>query len=505
MIALLRSLSFALGLTAAAGALAAEEPSASAPPPSSARPAKSVEDGKSVEGPKRLPAETTSAHALNFAGHSLNFKATVSVIRLTDDKGAPEADVVVTAYQLDGADPRTRPVTFAFNGGPGAGSAWLQLGAAGPWRLPMGGLAVSSPPALVDNEETWLDFTDLVFVDPPGTGYSRIVATGDEARKKFWSVPGDIEALAVTVRRWLAEHDRVQSPKFILGESYGGFRGPRLAEELATKQGIGVNGLVLVSPALALGGNELLSFAIRLPSYAAAFRERKGKVTREDLADVEQYAKGDYLLDLIRGPNDKAAVARIEQRVSELTGLDPTLVKRLGGRISKDAYLREAGRADGKVAAFYDVTTSAYDPTPTSYFSRWLDPALDGFAAPFSSAATDLYSRRLGWKIDERYEILNEAVEHAWSWGSSLSPPEAIGALRQMLALDPNFRVLIAHGLTDVQTPYLGTALILDQIPAYGAPGRLTLKVYPGGHMLYSRDDSRKALKEDARLLIEGK
>ena len=172
-------------------------------------------------------------------------------------------------------------MTFAVNGGPGAGSAWLQLGALGPWRLPMQGLAPSSPPALVDNDDTWLDFTDLVFIDPPGTGYSRLVAAGDEARRRFWSVDGDIDALAGVIRRWLVANGRLGSPKFIVGESYGGFRGPRLAKALATEQGVGVSGMILVSPVLDFaplsgGPAEPLSLLTRLPSYAAAFREQQG-------------------------------------------------------------------------------------------------------------------------------------------------------------------------------------------------------------------------------------
>ncbi len=250
-------------------------------------------------------------------------------------------------------------------------------------------------------------------------------------------------------------------PKFILGESYGGFRGPRLAggtgdqaRDLAS-----TSGLVLVSPALQFGGNEVLSFVTRLPSFAAAFRERKGKVARDDLADVEQYASHDYLLDLVRGPNDAAAVARMVQRVSELTGLDIELVKRFGGRVSKIAYQREFDRAGGKVTAFYDATITAYDPEPTNYYDRWLDPVADGFGAPFSSAVMDLYAHRLNWKTDERYEILNEAVERGWNWGSALSPPESIDALRRMLALDPNFRVLITHGVTDFANALFRDAL----------------------------------------------
>ncbi len=489
MAAWLRSLVLASGLVAGAAAFAADE--AAAPP-------------KPAETARHLPADATTAQTLNLSGRVLSFKASVNVIHLTDEKGAPLADVVTTAYLLDGGETRARPVTFVFNGGPGAASAWLQFGAVGPWRLPMNGLVASSAPALIDNEETWLDFTDLVFIDPPGTGYSKVVATGDDTRKRFWSVDGDIEALAVTVRRWLADHNRLQSPKFILGESYGGFRGPRLAEDLV-KQGVGVNGLVLLSPVLDFRSYDILSAMTRLPSYAAAYRERKGKVTRDDVADVEQYARTDYLLDLLRGPNDPAAVTRMVQRVTELTGLDPDLVKRLGGRVGKMAFQREFDRAQGKVTAFYDATITTYDPSPTGYFDNWPDPVTDGFVAPFASAAMDLYNSRLNFKTDDHYEILNEAVDRGWSWGSSLTPPNSVDALKNMLAVDQNFRVLVAHGLTDIQTPYLGTALVLDQIPNYGPPGRLALKVYPGGHMLYSRDDSRKAFREDARRLIEGK
>jgi carboxypeptidase C (cathepsin A) len=511
MIAFLRSLAFVVGLLMVAAPLAAEE-SAAGLTSAGSQPvsAKSPEEAKSATAAaRRLPSDSTTTQGLNLLSRKLAFKATAGSIQLPDDKGALEAEVAYIAYQLDGGDVQKRPVTFVFNGGPGAGSAWLQLGAVGPWRLPMNGLSPSSAPILVENEETWLDFTDLVFIDPPGTGYSRVVASGDEVRKRLWSVNGDIDALSVVVRRWLAANNRVMSPKFILGESYGGFRGPRLAEELATKQGIGVSGLILISPALDIGsdfsrGGDPFSFAVRLPSYAAAFRERKGAVTREDLADVEQYASHDYLLDFLQGPKDAAAVARMVQRVSDLTGLDPELVKQLEGRIGKSAFLREFDRRQGKVVAFYDATISAYDPEPNEYRSRWLDPVAEGADAPFSSAIMGVYNDRLGWKIDDHYELLNEAVSRAWNWGNNLEPPQSIDALKRMLALDPNFRVLISHGLTDVQTPYFGTQLLLDQIPDYGLPGRLKLKVYAGGHMHYSRNDSRKALREDAQQLIEG-
>ncbi|MGD0641235.1 MAG: peptidase S10 [Roseiarcus sp.] len=415
----------------------------------------------------RLPEDSSAKYTLTVDGRTLSFKATAGSIRLTDDNGAPQAEIAYVAYQLDGADAAKRPVTFAINGGPGAGSA-----------------------------------------DPPGTGYSKIVAPGEEARKRLWSVDGDVEALSVVIRRWLIANQRLVSPKFIVGESYGGFRAPRLAKSLATAQGVGVNGLVLISPVLDFasyvgGPNDPFTLLTRLPSYAAAYREKKGPVTEADVGDVESYAVGDYLQDWLRGPGDRAAVERMEQRVAALTGMDPQIVRRLGGRVDKDDFLHEFERAQGKVVAFYDASVDAYDPFPTDAWSRSLDPIAAGFDAPFSSAVADLYQHKLGWRTDDRYELLNGAVEKGWNWGGRLHAPESITALRQMLALDPNFRVLISHGLTDVQAPYFATKLELDQIPDYGAPGRLILKVYDGGHMHYSRDDARKALHDDARRLIE--
>jgi carboxypeptidase C (cathepsin A) len=441
----------------------------------------------------------------------LSFKATAGTIKLMDGKGGELADVAFIAYQLDGAPPQSRPVTFVFNGGPGAASVWLDLGALGPWRLPMrdGTVTPSMAPAVVDNEDSWLDFTDLVFIDPPGTGYSQIVAQGDDARKRLWSVDGDIEALSVVVRRWLATNQRLESPKFIVGESYGGFRGPRLAKSLATEQGVGVSGLVLISPVLDFakfgGVNDPFTAAILLPSYAAAAREKNGPVARADLADAEQYAAGDYMVDYLRGPRDAAAVARMADRVAALTGLDPALVRRLGGRVDKETFLREYDRAHGKVGALYDATVGVYDPEPTSNERHWLDPILDGYKAPLASAMMNLYAQRLGWKIDNKYDPLDGAVSRGWDWGRALNPPDATKDLREMLALDSNFRALVTGGLTDVQVPYFGTKLTLDQIPDFGAPGRLAFKAYPGGHMFYMRDASRKTLREDARRLIEGK
>jgi carboxypeptidase C (cathepsin A) len=210
-------------------------------------------------------------------------------------------------------------------------SAWLQMGAIGPWRVRLQGRGdgPSTPAVPVPNAETWLDFTDLVFIDPPGTGYSRILTADAETRRRLWSVSGDIEALATTVRRWLDQSGRNVSPKYILGESYGGFRGPRLVRELAADQGVGISGLILLSPLLDAhdesGYADPLSWADLLPSEVAVVRAAHGPVTRADMADVEAYADGDYLVDMLKGPGDAAAIERLTSRVAGLTGFDPAL------------------------------------------------------------------------------------------------------------------------------------------------------------------------------------
>src|SRR5580693_1088143 len=211
------------------------------------------------------------------------------------------------SYRLDDADARTRPVTFFFNGGPGAASAYLQFGATGPWRLNLNAVTSSVSPELQPNAETWLDFTDLVFIDPVGTGYSRFVATGDDVRKRFFSTEGDVDSIAVTIRRWLEKYDRLLSPKFVAGESYGGIRGPKIVRELQTQQGVGVKGLILVSPLLDFreySGSSILQYVASLPTMAAVAREAKAAVTRADMADVEDYARGDFLSDLVKGMAD---------------------------------------------------------------------------------------------------------------------------------------------------------------------------------------------------------
>jgi carboxypeptidase C (cathepsin A) len=456
-----------------------------------------------------LPADSTTQHQITVGGRTLAFSATAGTVTLRNaETGAPTAALAVIAYRLNGADAASRPVTFVFNGGPGYASGWLHLGALGPWRLPMEQAAAypSAPPKLIDNPDTWLDFTDLVFIDPPGTGYGRIMG-GDDVRKSFFSVGGDVNALAVTIRRWSEANGRMESPKFILGESYGGFRAPKIAHVLQTDQGVGVNGLVLVSPVLDFphfnAATSPLGLVARLPGLVAVTRERKGPITRETMKDVEDYATGDFLQDLLRGVNDKAAVDRIARRVADLTGLDPEAVRRLGGRVPNGWFAREINRGKDRISSMYDGNVTGLDATPFAPRGDAEDQMRLGLHAPITQAMVDLYQTKLDWKVENgRYQFINEQAGRQWDYGRNA---EAVRDLRSALALDPHLRVIVLHGLTDLVTPYFESKLVLDQIPDFGTPERLKLIVYPGGHMIYSRDDSRHAMHEDGRRLVEGR
>jgi len=456
----------------------------------------------------RLPPDSTTQQTLALPGRTLDFTATAGSIRLFDDKGEPQADIAYTAYRLDGADARTRPVTFLFNGGPGSASAWLQFGAAGPWRLALNAEAVTSSasPDLLPNAETWLDFTDLVFIDPVGTGYSRFVATGDDVRKRFFSIDGDVNSIAVTIRRWLEKFDRLLSPKFVAGESYGGIRGPKIVRELQTRQGVGVKGLILVSPLLDFreySGSSLLQYVASLPTMAAVASEAKGSITRADLAEVERYARGDFLSDLVKGEADSEATTRLADKVAALTGIDQAVSRRLAGRFEVGEFRREFDRKNGKVTGRYDASVSGFDPYPDSSSSHFGDPSGDPLFAPLTSAAVDVTTRKLNWRPDGSYQLLNSAVENAWDFGRGLKPAESISQLRQILALDPKLKLLVAHGLFDLATPYFGSKIQLDQLPAYASPDRVKLVVYPGGHMFYSRVASRQAFRGEAEALMK--
>jgi carboxypeptidase C (cathepsin A) len=458
----------------------------------------------------RLPPASTTRHKLALPGRTLAFTATAGAIRIFDDKGEPQADIVTTAYQLDGADPRSRPVTFVFNGGPGASSAWLQFGSSGPWRIAMDRATAgsSAPQPLEPNAETWLDFTDLVFIDPLGTGYSRMVARGDEARKHFFTVDGDVASIALVIRRWLEKADRMQSPKFITGESYGGIRGPKIVRNLQTRQGIAVNGLVLISPALDFGdvlGTGLTRFVASLPSMAAVARENEkgGTLTRADMADVETYAQGEFLTDLVKGQADAEATRRLADRFATLTGIDQAESRRLAGRFDVSEFRRAFDRRNGKVTGRYDASVLGFDPYPDSSASDFNDPSEEPLLTALTSAAFELHAHKLNWRPKGSYELLSRTVNREWDFGKHRNSVESVSDIRELLAADPKFKLLVAHGLFDLATPYFASQIRLDQLPTFGSRDRVRLVVYPGGHMFYSHDGSRQALRDEVRALMK--
>jgi carboxypeptidase C (cathepsin A) len=454
-----------------------------------------------------FPADASVKQSTIVAGKTINYTAAVGSFPVRDETGKKIADVVVTTYTLDGPRNPNRPVTFAFNGGPGAASVYLNFGAIGPKRIPFGaqGDTPSDPVRLVDNPSTWLDFTDLVFIDPVGTGFSRSLVSKEETKKRFWATKPDIEYLSRVVYDWLVKNGRLSSPKYVVGESYGGFRGPRITHYLQTELGVGVNGLVLVSPLLdgyarMDGDVSPLPWMINLPSIAAANLERQGKLTPQAMAEVEAYTRGEYMTDLVKGRTDPAALERMVAKVSQLTGLDPTFVRQLGGRIETQAYLREVYRDKGELASRYDSNVSNYDPFPWAPEQRAGDPLLDMIVAPTTSAAVDFTTRIVGWKVDGRYNALSSEVGRNWDRGHG-QDLESVTDLRQAVALDPKLRVLIAHGWDDLSCPFFASELIVDQTPVMGDPNRLRVAEYPGGHMFYARPDSGQALRRDVMAL----
>ena len=455
-----------------------------------------------------FPADRTVPQSMQLGGRILKYSATVGSLPVLDEKGKVIANVMFTAYTLPGAD---RPVTFALNGGPGASSVYLNLGALGPKRVQFGadGNSPSDPSLLLDNPGTWLDFTDLVFIDPVGTGFSYAQVKDDDARKRFYNPKADVEYLSRIIFDWLVKNERLTARKFLVGESYGGFRAPRITHFLQTRLGVAMNGMILVSPYLdpvASGSGDLspLPWVLTLPSIAAANLERQGKLSTTAMAEIITYARTDYVADLLRGRSDPQATERIVKRVTELSGLDPTFVRRAGGRLETQAYLREVFRAEGKLGSRYDSNVAVWDPFPYSPNQRTNDPLLDSIIAPTTQAMVDFITHVVGWKYAARYNALSYEVNELWSDGGDKAEESqrlahgSVEELRQSVAIDPKLRVLIVHGWGDLSCPFMASVLIVDQMPIMGDPNRVQVREYPGGHMFYSRGASQSAFRADA-------
>ena len=456
----------------------------------------------------QLPPFPATAHrdqTTAVSGRTLKYTVTVGWLPVRDEKGKTIAQVVYTAYTMPG---KNRPVTFALNGGPGAASVFLNFGAIGPKIVDFGvaGDTPSEPAILHDNPNTWLGFTDLVFIDPVGTGYSRALVDDKQATKDFYSTDADIHYLSQMVYDWLVKNGRMQSPKYITGESYGGFRGPRIAYYLQTRLGVAMNGMVLLSPYLdpmAWSDENVspMAWMTTLPSIAAAHLEREGKLNAANMAPIIAYTRGAYAEALMKGRSDPTAEAAMIKKVTELTGLDPTFVKDSGGRLDTQAYLREVYRSEGKLGSRYDSNFTAWDPFPYAPHQRSGDPILNGIIAPTTTAMVHFVTQTVGWKFDGQYQTLNYAVGRLWHDDDD-AKQGSVKQFREAVANDPNFRVLIAHGWDDLSCPFMVSVLIVDQMPAMGDPTRVEVKEYPGGHMFYARPASNALFVRDVRALF---
>jgi carboxypeptidase C (cathepsin A) len=459
-----------------------------------------------------LPARVETHHTITLQGRPLDYRAVAETIALTNRKGEPAASIYTVSYLADTPEGARRPVAFVFNGGPGAASVFLHLGGLGPRILdtPATGAVPPPPVHLVDNPSTWLPFTDLVFIDPVGTGFSRGEGKGDNPDKGFWNVDSDLNSLDAVVRRWLTRQERWSSPVFLVGESYGGLRAAAMASRLAGEVGVTVSGLVLVSPALDTAllhpdVSNTLAPAFELPSYAAAAAAFSGKATPVEAAEgAAGFALSDYLVGLtaLRGipSKDDPFIAR----VARLIGLPDEAVRQDRGRVPSHVFARELRRPEGEIVSVYDATVAR--PTEANpRADNAGDPVLDAATAAYT-AAFDIYApAALGYHTEQPYHVLAHEVAQQWNWdqagGGGLGI--ALSSLRDALLARPATRVLIVNGRYDLVTPYLASRWLVDQL---GIPDRLRaqirLRVYEGGHMMYMRPASRAALTADAAELF---
>jgi carboxypeptidase C (cathepsin A) len=455
-----------------------------------------------------LPADKSVSQTITVNGKTLHYTATVGTIELKAADGKPTGDVTYISYILDAPKDQHRPVTFAFNGGPGASSVYLNLGAIGPKHIAFAneGDSPSDPATLSDNPGTWLDFTDLVFIDPIGTGFSRSLVDEAETKKLFYGPTPDVEYLSMVVYQWLVKSERLLDKKYLIGESYGGYRGPRIAYYLQGTLGVAMNGVVLVSPYLnpQFGDGNLspIPWMTTLPSITAAHLESQGKLTDASMADVIAYTRGEYAATLLKGHSDQAANDAMIAKVTQMTGLDPTFVKQSGGRLETGAYLREVHRTQERIGSVYDSNVTGFDPFPYAPEQQSNDPILASIIAPTTTAMVDFVTRTVGWKTDNRYNALSYEVNSQWDRASPDLRRGSVPDLRQAVAADPKLRVLIVHGWNDLSCPFMGSVLSVDQMPIMGDPNRVQVHEFPGGHMFYTRSGNQAGLHQLAEQMV---
>ncbi|NEK38952.1 S10 family peptidase [Rhizobium leguminosarum] len=455
---------------------------------------------------KLLPADSVTEHALTIGDRKLAYTATAGTLDLFGQDGAQTGAIFYTAYVARDGGP-DRPLTFAFNGGPGAASAFLHLGLVGPRVLDFGPDGRDGANAkLVDNPQSWLDFTDLVLIDPIGTGWSR-TARADDA-SNYYNVSADAESIAKAIALYVAHNNRSNSPKYLLGESYGGLRAAKVASALQESQGIIVAGAVMLSPLLEgqlmFNADQFpLGAALELPSLAAAELDRHKAFDEEKQKAAETFALGDYLTTLAGPPPTGAEASAFYGRIARLTGIPEDIVTRNRGFLGS-SFVKHSDAGSGEVMSSYDASFAAPDPYPESDYDRGDDAILDGFTRAYGGAFADYARNELGFRTEMTYSLLDRDISRRWEWGGgrgggSRFQASATDDIRQLLAANQAFHLLIAHGYSDVVTPYGVSRYVVDHLPPSLASGRVRLKLYRGGHMFYTRAEQRAAFTADAK------
>lgn len=497
----------------AAGCVAAQVPTASpAASPAAPRPAASPATPPEKEEP---PVERK--HSIRVGSRTLNYTTTTGFLPIRNERtGDVEAKIFYMAYTLDGArETKDRPLMFSFNGGPGSASVWLHLGTLGPRRVKMldDGMMPPPPYELVDNDQTWLPETDMVFIDPVGTGFSR--ATKPEFASKFFGVRGDIESIGEFIRLYLTRNERWTSPLFLVGESYGTTRASGLSDYLFD-HGIGLNGILLVSTVMnfqtiRFADNNDLPLVLILPSYATTAwyhkrlsSEMQSKTVEQIADEARKFAANEYMPALMRIDSlSEGERSALLDKFSRLTGLNRDYVERNNFRIELSKFMKElmrdrrrsVGRLDSR---FLGIDKNASGDQPDD------DPSMSAIRPPYTAAFNDYVRRELGYKSDVEYFILGGGITSPWNWNTNNGYADTSIPMKDAMSKNPYMKIFIAAGYYDMATPfyaaeYTVSALNLDP----SLRKNVSFAYYPSGHMMYIERGSLKKLKDDATAFIQ--
>jgi len=457
------------------------------------------------------PAPIVTHHEARVGGKVLHYTATTGTLPLKNtDTGEVEAHIFFIAYTLDGQQGAQRPLTFSFNGGPGSASVWLHLGAIGPKRVKMqsDGMMPAPPYQLVDNEYSWLDQTDLVFIDPVGTGYSRAIKR-DQTRK-FLGLKGDIESVGEFIRLYLGRYERWSSPLFMVGESYGTTRAAGLSGYLF-EHGVAFNGVMLISSILNFQttdfavGNDL-PYIIFLPTYADAawYHKKLSPDLQQDFpklrAEVEQWAATGYAEALAKGdrltPQERSAVA---EKLARYTGLSKKYVEQHNLRIDEGHFTKELMRDEDKIVGRLDSRFLGNERS-TPLETAASDPSMNAIRPPYTAMFNQYVRTDLGYKSDLEYYILGGGFRFdEWDWGVQRGGfPDTAQALKDAFDKNPFMKLFVGSGYFDLATPYFGTQYTLNHMGLDADQHkRISLGYYGAGHMMYIQDQSLGELKKD--------